>query len=86
MNKIFYKLFFIYALIISSLFIIFGLIFLYLFHVDLYEDFEETYTHQQQQITKVLTASEAFGWSKEYRVALIKRRVWVDGRRDNGRT
>ncbi len=65
MNKIFYKLFFIYALIITSLFIIFGLIFLYLFHVDLYEDFEETYIHQQQQITKVLTASEAFGWSKE---------------------
>lgn len=72
MNKIFYKLFFIYALIISSLFIIFGLIFLYLFHVDLYEDFEETYTHQQQQITKVLKASEEFGWTEEETMAALE--------------
>ncbi|WP_404469703.1 sensor histidine kinase [Sutcliffiella horikoshii] len=72
MNKIFYKLFFIYALIISSLFIIFGLIFLYLFHVDLYEDFEETYTHQQQQITDLLTASEEFGWAEEETMTALK--------------
>lgn len=72
MNKIFYKLFFIYALIISSLFIIFGLIFLYLFHVDLYEDFEETYTHQQQQITELLTASEEFGWTEEETMAALE--------------
>lgn len=72
MNKIFYKLFYSYALIITSLFIIFGLIFLYLFHVDLYEDFEETYTHQQQQITKMLTASEAFGWTEEETMAALE--------------
>ncbi len=72
MNKIFSKLFFSYALIITSLFIIFGLIFLYLFHVDLYEDFEETYTHQQQQITKVLTASEEFGWTEEETMAALE--------------
>ncbi|WP_404448334.1 HAMP domain-containing histidine kinase [Sutcliffiella horikoshii] len=72
MNKIFYKLFFIYALIISSLFIIFGLIFLYLFHVDLYEDFEETYTHQQQQITELLTARKEFGWTEEETMVAIE--------------
>ncbi|WP_078551632.1 sensor histidine kinase [Bacillus alkalicellulosilyticus] len=63
-KKIFTRLFLSYALIIFISFTLFGLLFLGLFHINLFNEYEETYLHHYDQITTTFEASDQFHWSE----------------------
>lgn len=60
-NSIFSKLFVSYSFIILTSFLLFIGVFFYLFHINLYKEYEETYQHQYNQIEKQL--QENLDWS-----------------------
>lgn len=70
-KKIFTRLFISYAFIIFTSFTLFGILFLGLFHINLYNDFEETYLHHYDQITKYFEASKEFQWSEDEMAASL---------------
>ncbi|WP_052144915.1 HAMP domain-containing sensor histidine kinase [Halalkalibacter okhensis] len=71
-KKIFTKLFLSYALIIIISFLLFGLVFLWLFHLNLYTEFEETYVHHYEQVTSHFEAIERFQWNEEEAAASLQ--------------
>lgn len=62
-KSIFSRMFFNYSLIIVLSFLLFIGIFLYLFHLNLYVEYEETYDHQYAQVEKHLQNQQEFNWS-----------------------
>ena len=57
-NTIFSKLFLSYSFIIVSSLLLFIGVFFYLFHITLYDEYEETYQHQYEQLEKQLHSQE----------------------------
>lgn len=57
-NTIFTKLFVSYAFIILTSLLLFIGVFFYLFHLNLYKEYEDTYQHQYEQIEKQLQIEE----------------------------
>ncbi|AOM83999.1 HAMP domain-containing sensor histidine kinase [Salisediminibacterium beveridgei] len=64
-RSIFGKLFLSFSGIIITSFLLFGLMYLYLFHVQLYSEFEETFDNKQEEIQAQLALAETFDWSEE---------------------
>lgn len=62
-NTIFSRMFLSYSLIIVLSFLLFMGVFFYLFHIQLYKEYEDTYQHQYVQIEKQLQSQENFDWS-----------------------
>ncbi len=52
-------------MIILFSFLLFGFIFLYLFHLKLYDDYEETFTHHYELVQDQLVGIEKFQWTEE---------------------
>jgi signal transduction histidine kinase len=71
-NNIFTKLFLTYALIILLSLLLFGIVLIYLFHVYLYNKFEETYSHHYEQVESYFKTSDHFNWSEEELTASLK--------------
>ena len=61
-NTIFSKLFLSYLVIIVASFFLYIVVFFYLFHINLYKEYEETYQHQYVQVEKQLQNQERFDW------------------------
>ena len=61
-NTIFSKLFLSYSVIIVASFFLFIGVFFYLFHINLYKEYEETYQHQYVQVERQLQNQERFDW------------------------
>lgn len=64
-KSIFAKLFMLYLALIFFSFLLFGSIFFYLFHLQLYEDFEETFNLHFNLIEDHFDVIETFQWSHE---------------------
>lgn len=64
-NTIFSRMFLSYSFIIVLSFLLFIGVFFYLFHLNLYKEYEDTYQHQYVQIKKQLKNQENFNWSDE---------------------
>lgn len=62
-NSIFVRLFFSYSFIIILSFLLFIGVFFYLFHINLYKEFEDIYQHQYKQVEKQLQNQRKFNWS-----------------------
>ncbi|MCE7791328.1 HAMP domain-containing histidine kinase [Salipaludibacillus sp. CUR1] len=71
-GNIFKKLFLSYSLIIFLSFVLFGLVFIYLFHINLYEEYEETYTHHYNQVKNHLELQSLYGWNNEETAASLE--------------
>ncbi|SOC41500.1 sensor histidine kinase [Ureibacillus acetophenoni] len=61
-KSIFSKLFLSYSFIIVTSLLLFIGVFFYLFHLTLYDEYEETYQHQYKQIEKQLQSHENLEW------------------------
>lgn len=64
-RSIFGKLFLSFSGIIITSFLLFGIMYLYLFHVQLYAGYEEAFESKQEEIQSQLTLAETFDWSEE---------------------
>lgn len=62
-NSIFSRMFFSYSLIIVLSFLLFIAVFFYLFHLNLYKEYEEVYQHQYVQVEEQLNNQRSFNWS-----------------------
>lgn len=62
-NSIFSRMFLNYSFIIVLSFLLFMAVFFYLFHVNLYKDYEVIYQHQYTQIEKQLYNQKKYNWS-----------------------
>ncbi len=58
------KLFRSYSLIILLSFLLFGLVFIYLFHINLYKNYEETFSHHYDKIEQHMNLVDRFEWSE----------------------
>lgn len=65
MKSIFAKLFMLYLALIFFSFLLFGSIFFYLFHLQLYEDFEETFSLHFNLVEDHFAVIETFQWNHE---------------------
>ncbi len=54
-NSIFVRLFLSYSFIIIVSFVLFIGVYFYLFHINLYKEFEDIYQHQFTQVEKLLS-------------------------------
>lgn len=70
-NKIFTKLFFSYISIICFSFLLFGFVLIYLFHINLYNNFEDTFHHYHEQVENQLQTSQQYTWTKEESTAAV---------------
>ncbi|WP_096155025.1 MULTISPECIES: HAMP domain-containing sensor histidine kinase [Bacillus] len=61
-TSIFRKLFITYSFIVMFSFLLFNSIFLYLFHIQLYSNYEDTYNFHHEQIKEQLDQSEIKKW------------------------
>ncbi|PYZ94800.1 hypothetical protein CR194_04535 [Salipaludibacillus keqinensis] len=64
-KTIFRKLLVSYSLIIFLSFVLFGLVFIYLFHLNLYDDYEDLFVYQQGQLEDQLGYSAEAGWTEQ---------------------
>ncbi|GEL07041.1 HAMP domain-containing sensor histidine kinase [Salisediminibacterium halotolerans] len=71
-KTIFSKLFFSYALIIFLSFLLFGIVFIYMFHLNLYEDYEELYVYHSEQLEENLEYALDNNWTDEETGALLE--------------
>lgn len=62
-NSIFIRMFFSYSFIIILSFLLFIGVFFYLFHLNLYKEFEDIFHHQYLQVEKQLQNQRKFNWS-----------------------
>lgn len=63
-NTIFSRMFLSYSFIIVLSFLLFIFVFFYLFHINLYKKYEDTYQHELKQIEQQLQSQENVNWSK----------------------
>jgi signal transduction histidine kinase len=71
-NTIFSKLFLSYSVIIVVSFLLFIGVFFYLFHINLYREYEETFLHQYEQIERQLQNQERFDWSDSETAEILR--------------
>ncbi|MHA6250432.1 sensor histidine kinase [Oceanobacillus sp. CAU 1775] len=64
-NSIFSRMFLSYSFIIILSFLFFIAVFFYLFHVNLYKDYEEIYEHQYFQIERQLENKQNHNWTPD---------------------
>lgn len=64
-RSIFGKLFLSFTGIILMSFLLFGIMYLYLFHVQLYAGYEEDFAEKRTEITDQLSLAEEYNWSTE---------------------
>src|SRR5699024_7009231 len=62
-NTIFSRMFLSYALIIILSLLLFIAVFFYLFHINLYKEYEEIYEHHYVQLENQLQNQKIFGWT-----------------------
>ncbi|RDW15874.1 sensor histidine kinase [Oceanobacillus chungangensis] len=62
-NTIFSRMYLSYSFIIVLSFLLFIGVFFYLFHINLYKEYEDTYQHQYVQIEKQLKNQDNYNWS-----------------------
>ncbi|QKS69773.1 HAMP domain-containing histidine kinase [Paenalkalicoccus suaedae] len=62
-KSMFQKLFLTYSTIILSSFLLFGCVFLYIFHLQLYSDYEETFVYHYDKVTEQIQTTESLAFS-----------------------
>src|SRR5690606_1877192 len=70
-NSIFVRLFLSYSFIIIVSFVLFIGVYFYLFHINLYKEFEDIYQHQFTQVEKLLSYQKKFNWSENETAEII---------------
>lgn len=70
-NTIFSRMFLSYSLIIFLSFLLFIGVFFYLFHIQLYKEYEDTYQHQYEQIGKQLQSHGDRNWSDNEKAEIL---------------
>ncbi|MBC5638684.1 hypothetical protein H8S33_18075 [Ornithinibacillus sp. BX22] len=78
-NSIFSRLFISYSLIIVLSFLLFIAVFFYLFHLNLYEEYEEIYQHQYVQVEKQLSNQKEFNWSHSETAEILSYSLYQPG-------
>ncbi|SDO17093.1 sensor histidine kinase [Alkalicoccus daliensis] len=71
-KTLFTKLFLSYSMIIFLSFTLFGLVFIYIFHLNLYDDYEELYDFHYERLQEQIAQSAEEGWSDEETADLIQ--------------
>ena len=70
-NSIFVRLFLSYSFIIIVSFVLFIGVYFYLFHINLYKEFEDIYQHQFTQVEKLLSYQKKFNCSENETAEII---------------
>ncbi|ADH98187.1 sensor histidine kinase [Salisediminibacterium selenitireducens] len=71
LTSIFSKLFLTFTAVIVVSFLLFGVVYLYLFHVQLYADYEASFAEKRDTLTAQFELAENFGWTQGETEAVI---------------